>query len=85
MVISVAAGFAVMLGVPSTALCIGLVSLAGLIGGVFLSWVKFCRDILQARSILLVVSYVFRKIPLYIKIVSRKFHSEWIRTDRRKL
>jgi hypothetical protein len=83
-VISVVAGLSTMLGVPPVALSISLMSLVGLIGGVFLCWLKYGRDILQPRSILLIFSYVFGKSPLYVRIILHKFNLEWIRADRHK-
>ena len=83
MVMSVVAGLATLLGISSAALLVSLASGAGLIGGVFLSWLKYGRDILPPRSILLIFFYVCGKIPLYLKVLSR--NSQWTRTDRRKV
>jgi cellulose synthase/poly-beta-1,6-N-acetylglucosamine synthase-like glycosyltransferase len=84
-IISVAAGLAMVLGVSSAAISVSLASLVALVAGVFLSWLKYGRDILQPSSILLIFSYLFGKLPLYIKILSGKFDLEWIRTGRRKV
>jgi hypothetical protein len=81
----VVAGVATVLGISSAALFVSSASLAGFIGAVFISWLKYGRDILPPGSILLIFSYVFRKLPLYRNILLRKFSSQWIRTDRRKI
>jgi cellulose synthase/poly-beta-1,6-N-acetylglucosamine synthase-like glycosyltransferase len=80
---SVVAFLATMLGVSTAAISVSLVSIVALVGGVFLSWLKYGRDILQPKSIFPMFAYVLRKLPLYIKILSRKLNSEWIRTNRR--
>jgi cellulose synthase/poly-beta-1,6-N-acetylglucosamine synthase-like glycosyltransferase len=85
MVMSTVSGLATLLGISSAAILVSSVSLLGLIGGVFLCWLKYGRDILPRGSILLILSYVFGKLPLYRRILSRKFGAQWIRTDRRKV
>ena len=82
-VMSVVAGMATLLGISSAAMFVSSASCVGLIGGVFLSWLKYGRDILPPGSILLIVSYVCGKLPFYLKILSR--NSQWTRTDRRKV
>jgi len=81
---SVVAGLATLLGISSAAMLVSTASLAGLIGGVFLSWLAYGRDVLPPSSILLVFSYVFRKLPLYRNVITRKSRSQWTRTDRGK-
>lgn len=83
-IILVTAGLATVLGVSWTATSVSFLSLVALVGGVFFSWLKYGRDILKPGSILLVFAYVLGKLPLYIQILLRDLHSEWIRTDRRK-
>ena len=80
----VVAGLATVLGVSSVALPVSVVSFVALVGGIFLSWLRYGRDILQPSSIFLMFTYVVGKLPFYIRILSRKFNSEWVRTDRRK-
>jgi cellulose synthase/poly-beta-1,6-N-acetylglucosamine synthase-like glycosyltransferase len=81
MVMSVVAGMATLLGISSAAIFVSSMSCMGLIGGVFLAWLKYGRDILPPGSILMIVSYVCGKIPLYLRILSR--NSQWTRTDRK--
>lgn len=79
------AGTAALLGISSAAIFVASVSLFALAAGVFVSWLKFGRDIMPPRSILLMLSYLIGKLSLYRKILSRKLGSDWIRTDRTKL
>ena len=82
---SVVASLATLLGISSAAMLVSSASLVGLIGTIFVSWLKYGREILPSVSILLMFSYVLEKIPLYRKILSRKSSSQWIRTDRTKM
>jgi cellulose synthase/poly-beta-1,6-N-acetylglucosamine synthase-like glycosyltransferase len=84
MTTSVIGVLATVLGFSSTAMLISTISLVGLVVGVFLSWLKFGRDVLPPAAILLVVPYMIGKLPLYRMMLSRKFNSQWTRTDRRK-
>jgi cellulose synthase/poly-beta-1,6-N-acetylglucosamine synthase-like glycosyltransferase len=74
-----------LLGLPSTAMLISIGSLAGLTGGVFISWLKSGRDILPLRTIATVASYIAAKFPIYRQMILRRSRSEWIRTDRSKI
>jgi cellulose synthase/poly-beta-1,6-N-acetylglucosamine synthase-like glycosyltransferase len=77
-------GLATLFGVSSAATFVSMASLVGFIAAVFLSWLKYARDILPPRSILLIAPYVIGKLPLYRKMLSSKSGRQWIRTDRRK-
>jgi cellulose synthase/poly-beta-1,6-N-acetylglucosamine synthase-like glycosyltransferase len=79
-----ATGLATLFGASSAAMFVSTASLVGFIGAVFLSWLKYGRDILPPRAILLIASYVIGKLPLYNKILFSKSGRQWIRTDRRK-
>jgi cellulose synthase/poly-beta-1,6-N-acetylglucosamine synthase-like glycosyltransferase len=81
---SVVAGLATLLGFSSAAMFVSTASLVGFILGVFLSWLKWGRNILPHGAILLIASYVVRKIPLYYRVLCRKSGAQWIRTDRSK-
>jgi cellulose synthase/poly-beta-1,6-N-acetylglucosamine synthase-like glycosyltransferase len=83
-VISGVAGLATLLGFSSIPMSLGTVSLFAITVGVFLSWLKYGRDILPPESLLLISSYVFGKFPLYVQILSRKYGSRWVRTERSK-
>jgi cellulose synthase/poly-beta-1,6-N-acetylglucosamine synthase-like glycosyltransferase len=79
------AGSAKLLGISPTAMFVTLASLVGFISAILISWLRCGRDILPAGSVLLISAFVLGKFPLYCTILSRKFTSGWIRTDRRKL
>jgi len=78
-------GFAMFLGFSSATILISLSSLMIFTIGMFLSWLRFGRDILPLGAILLFGSYAAGKLPLYRKMFSRESGSRWIRTDRGKL
>jgi cellulose synthase/poly-beta-1,6-N-acetylglucosamine synthase-like glycosyltransferase len=78
------AGLAALFGVPSTSLIISGVCLSAVASTVFLSWLKWGRDVLPPSAMLSVASYCVAKLPLYHHILSRSAASEWIRTDRKK-
>jgi cellulose synthase/poly-beta-1,6-N-acetylglucosamine synthase-like glycosyltransferase len=77
-------GIATPFGIPPTALIINAICLTAMGLAVFLSWLKWGRDILPASAILSVASYVLAKIPLYHYIMSRSADPQWVRTDRNK-
>jgi glycosyltransferase involved in cell wall biosynthesis len=79
------AGLATLVGVSSAALVVSLASLIGFIGAIFLSWLKFGRDIVPPSEVFSIVSYVIKKLPLYCRILFRNSARQWIRTDRRKV
>lgn len=78
------AGLAALFGVPSTALIISGICFAAMGSTVFLSWLKWGRDVLPPSAMPSVASYLFAKLPLYRHILSRSAASQWIRTDRKK-
>jgi cellulose synthase/poly-beta-1,6-N-acetylglucosamine synthase-like glycosyltransferase len=77
-------GVAMFFGVPTTAFTICAVSSAGFAAAVFLSWVKYGRDILPVSAGPLVASYVAGKLPIYRKVFSKSANIRWIRADRTK-
>jgi cellulose synthase/poly-beta-1,6-N-acetylglucosamine synthase-like glycosyltransferase len=79
------AGLSSLLGFSSVALIVSAATLAGFVCALFISWLKFGRDILPPRAVLLIASYVTGKLPIYGRLFSRKSRPQWIRTDRRKL
>ena len=76
------AGLAAFYGCSSAALIIGAVTFAAFVLAVFLAWLKVGRDILPPRSFLLIVVYLFGKLRIYRRFVSRRSAPRWIRTDR---
>jgi glycosyltransferase involved in cell wall biosynthesis len=77
------AGLATLLGLSCAAMLISAASLTGLVGGVILSWLRYGRAILPPSAILLIPSYIIRKVPVYGQILYRASGSQWTRTDRR--
>jgi cellulose synthase/poly-beta-1,6-N-acetylglucosamine synthase-like glycosyltransferase len=74
---------ATLLG-SSSAMSISMVNLTAFICAVFISWLKFGRDVLPPGAFPLVASYVIAKLPIYRQLFLRRAGSQWIRTDRRK-
>lgn len=64
---------------------VSLTSLSAFIIALFISWLKYERDILPLRSMSLIVHYAVERLPLYRKIMSREFGAQWTRTARKKL
>jgi glycosyltransferase involved in cell wall biosynthesis len=81
----VVASVGTLLGLSSTAMLISIASLAGLVTGVFISWLKSGRDIMPVRTIAPIASYVIAKFPVYRQMIFRRSRSEWVRTDRKKI
>ena len=78
------AGITAMLGISFSPLAISVGSAAALALAIFLSWLKYGRDILPPLAIFSVISYVFAKLPIYGCLLSGRFDLHWIRTDRKK-
>jgi cellulose synthase/poly-beta-1,6-N-acetylglucosamine synthase-like glycosyltransferase len=80
----VASTVATFFGIPPTAMIISLVSLLALASAVFLTWLKYGRDLLPPRSLLSVISYIFDKLPIYRSLFPGGSGSKWTRTEREK-
>jgi cellulose synthase/poly-beta-1,6-N-acetylglucosamine synthase-like glycosyltransferase len=74
-----------LLGLSSTSMLISIASVAGLVVGIFLSWLKSGHDILSLRKVMPIVFYIIAKFPVYRQMILCLSRSEWIRTDRRKI
>jgi cellulose synthase/poly-beta-1,6-N-acetylglucosamine synthase-like glycosyltransferase len=81
---SFVAGLALLFGFSSVALIISATCFMALVLAIFLSWVKYGRDILPPSAILSVISYVFAKLPIYCRLLSDGASPQWTRTDRKK-
>ena len=77
-------GLAFALGCSSTALSISWVSLLALTVAVSLAWAEYGRDVLPARRLPSIATYVFSKLPIYRRLLSRSSNQQWVRTDRSK-
>jgi cellulose synthase/poly-beta-1,6-N-acetylglucosamine synthase-like glycosyltransferase len=78
------AGLAWALGCSPAALMISLASLAALLASVFLSWLKYGRDILPPRALLSIGPFVLGKLRLYRRFLTKGSVTQWVRTDRDK-
>jgi cellulose synthase/poly-beta-1,6-N-acetylglucosamine synthase-like glycosyltransferase len=77
-------GVAALLGFGFAALIVNTACLVGLATTVGLAWISYGRDLLPARAISSVPSYVMAKVGLYGQILFGKMTPQWIRTDRTK-
>jgi cellulose synthase/poly-beta-1,6-N-acetylglucosamine synthase-like glycosyltransferase len=75
-------GTAFLVGFSPAALIVSTYSLAALLVTVFLSWLRFGRDVLPPTAFLAVVHFTFGKFSLYRRMMSRGGPLHWIRTDR---
>jgi cellulose synthase/poly-beta-1,6-N-acetylglucosamine synthase-like glycosyltransferase len=82
--VSIVSALATLLGFSSTAMLVSTASLMAFVIGVILSWLKFGRDVLPPREILLIAPYIIRKLPLYGRILFQRSRSQWIRSDRKR-
>ena len=73
---------AFLFGVAPLGLYLSAISLGAFLLALLLAWTSHGRDVLPARSGLLVASYIFAKLRLYLRLLSRGPVSQWIRTDR---
>ena len=78
------AGLAVFFGLSSAALIISASCLMALAFAIFLSWLKYGRDVLPPSAMFSVASYVIAKLPIYRHLLSGRAPSQWTRTDRTK-
>ena len=75
-----AAGF----GVSSSALAISTATLLMFVIATALAWLSCGRDVVPISSLVLIPSYILRKINLYRQFVFGRIETEWNRTDRTK-
>lgn len=77
-------GVALLLGLSSMALTISTACLSGFVLAVFVSWLKYGREVLSDRAILSIPLYILWKFRLYRQIRFGKVSAQWIRTNRAK-
>lgn len=75
-------GTAFLVGFSPTALIISTCSLAALLVAVFLSWLRYGRDVLPPTAFLAVVHFILAKFSLYRRMISRSAPLHWTKTDR---
>ena len=78
------AGLAVLFGLSPASLIISTTCLTALVIAIFLSWLKFGRDLLPPSAIFLVASYIFAKLPIYCRLLFGSTAQQWTRTERKK-
>lgn len=76
------AGLLAFSGGSTVPLFLSVANVASFAFAVFLSWIKFGKDILPIQALSAVAFYVLGKMPLYGRIFSGKSTSKWVRTDR---
>lgn len=81
---SVFAGLMTLIGISTTPMLASVAITVSLLGGIFLAWLKYGREILPARAALSLFFYVLTKFAIYKRIVTDKSDSQWVRTDRTK-
>jgi cellulose synthase/poly-beta-1,6-N-acetylglucosamine synthase-like glycosyltransferase len=72
----------VVAGGSAVALSLSIINAVGFGFAIFLSWIRFGKDVLPAGSLAEVPFFVLRKLPLYRRIFTGKPTAKWIRTDR---
>lgn len=73
---------AALAGLSRVPFAISASCLIAIILSISLAWLNFGRDILPAKSIVLIVSYCFAKIRLYKAVLFGRRIAHWIRADR---
>jgi glycosyltransferase involved in cell wall biosynthesis len=76
------ATIATLQGLSSPAMAISTASLFGFVIVVFVSWLKYGREVLSGRAILSIPLYILWKLRLYHQIQFGRASAHWIRTDR---
>jgi len=57
---------------------------AGLVGlSLSIAWIVFARDLLRAKDLIAIPSYVIRKVPMYLRAFYKR-EGQWIRSSREK-
>jgi hypothetical protein len=73
---------AALLGLSTMPMLIAAASAVGLTSVLLVAWWRFGRDILPARALPQVVSYLLDKARLYARLSSRPGKATWVRTER---
>jgi len=76
------AAAAALVGMTPVPFVISLAAIVFFALAIFLSWLKFGRDILPPSAFGSIVPYILGKIPIYRQLLSGKRPSSWTRTDR---
>ena len=76
------AGLLAWFGLFSLCLIISFLSIVLFGLSIFACWIKFGRDVLPPSAALSLATYVLKKIPLYLRLLSRNTVLQWTKTDR---
>jgi cellulose synthase/poly-beta-1,6-N-acetylglucosamine synthase-like glycosyltransferase len=82
--VSSVAAVAAFFGLSSASLAISATCIGAFVLAIFLSWLKYGRDILPPSAIISVASYIFAKLPIYHRLLSGSAAPQWTRTDRKR-
>src|SRR5262249_51785658 len=74
--------FTTWFGASPLGLYLSIMSCGVFLVGVTLAWMSHGRDVLPVSSFRLVISYVFAKLGLYLRLLVRGPMAQWTRTDR---
>jgi cellulose synthase/poly-beta-1,6-N-acetylglucosamine synthase-like glycosyltransferase len=75
--------FGSLCGLSSLALTVSAVTAVAYASAVFVSWLRFGRDVLPLKAVISVLPYVIGKLSLYGQIFfRRRIPSHWVRTAR---
>jgi cellulose synthase/poly-beta-1,6-N-acetylglucosamine synthase-like glycosyltransferase len=77
-------GAAAMLGGSYSGLLLAAVDLTAFLAAVFLSWLRWGRDLLPPASVLSIAFYFFAKLALYRGLLTHGAIATWVRADRTK-
>jgi cellulose synthase/poly-beta-1,6-N-acetylglucosamine synthase-like glycosyltransferase len=80
----VVAGVAALAGVSSAPLIISAWTFVAFVSAVFLSWLRFGKEILPLHSIVKIIPYLTGKLTLYWRTLLHGGATQWVRTDRNK-
>lgn len=69
------------LGLSGDPLAIALSGIGLLLCAILLAWGRWGRAVVTFRDLLSIPSYIFKKLPLYLKFWTSR-QSSWVRTDR---
>ncbi len=72
---------AFVLGAGLAPLVLMALTALGLVSAVGFSWIRYGRDIVPLRMLALAPLYALRKVPLYLKFLTRR-QTEWVRSKR---
>jgi cellulose synthase/poly-beta-1,6-N-acetylglucosamine synthase-like glycosyltransferase len=72
------------LGLGTLSLLLAIASLGAFLLAIGLSWFRFGRAVLPARTLVRIPGYMFCKLPLYGRIIAGRAGTAWVRTERRK-